>query len=651
MSGRRGGGESPDSAFSSPSSSSDYEQSKSPPHWSSRKMDTPTISGLDTEQQKRSGSERDGDEEEEEEKRYEHSQKQQQQRQQQQQQQKKQRKYKPKHHHMEDEKVDSPFHSRSRSQSDSTESANTSHEGSVVSKPRSPYQSYHPYYEDRIAQVVQSEISSAPSDSLIDWASSSKRLHDRLLQPIGDTEMEESNPVIEEDNEIIPPLLLLPPSNDTETLKREEPVAVEMKNVSDVGSDLTELRVGDSATENKTNVVERMKYEAPEDPRNHIINVIINSPTGSVTLQSIREALQWDEQFAATNGTVLDYLQGYQSIFAVSPVDDRVTLRQPLQRTKGRRAIRGPRGYHAISSRIGSISYSYVANGFDVDALAAIYKRRGYEASLIFDVLHVSSQRVFDLFLFPYGVVVWWGLNRRDHWIVEDDFLSSGCSYVSEAIKERYSQKNIDELFPFWCSYESDEQYDSSSASTRKDALDRFATNLCFDHYLVPDVNPLRTQIMLTVSYSLGRTAVVDFFDSMTQKLQKQVLSIPSDIRGLLDYFSTRRQIAHLEGEIHLSIVAITALRDTPEFLWEMPWLDEYYELTEKHNSLDQLLSWYCAKSDALLQQLANIKTRHFRLFMLGSDVFLILLLVIDVCFIMLRFVLRLYFPLEEEIL
>lgn len=394
---------------------------------------------------------------------------------------------------------------------------------------------------------------------------------------------------------------------------------------------------------------ERMMFYRPVDPRNLIINVIINSAPGSVTLQTIHNALQWDKNFEKAYGSVFDYLQGYHSIFAVSPIDDRVTLRRPLQTVKGRRSVRGQRGYHAISSRIGSISCSYVATAFDLDMFSTIYKRRGYEVELIYDVLHVFSQRVFDLFLFSNGVVVWWGLNRPDHWVVDDDFFSSAHSFVREAVKEPHDQTTINDLFPFWCSYELDEHYDSSTASFRDEALKRFATNLCFDHYLIPEVEPIRTQIMLTVSYSLGRTAIVDFFDLVTQGLQKKVLSMSSGIKSVSGYFSARCEIARIEGELQLARMATMAIRDTPEFLWEMAWLYDYYALAESQNCSAQLLSWFMAKSDALLQQLASIKTRRFRLFMLGSDVFLIFLLVIDVIFLMSSFVLQLYFPLEEQ--
>ncbi|EKF37820.1 hypothetical protein MOQ_001975 [Trypanosoma cruzi marinkellei] len=540
--------------------------------------------------------------------------------------------------------------------------SDTSFDGFGRTKRKDFYHNPHVYESASATRDFPSDASSTPSVFLKEWyAHGEQGQHSRmqyrdeytqLLSPQQQTQRRSGTDTDEgrASSSFKTPETSTPSVNEKSlATPKAEAVEVEVHDQSDANSDKKRSRSVDNNPEPVSTNMERMKYEVPEDPRNLIINFIVNSASSSVTLQEIHNALQWEEQFEATNGSVLEYLQGYQSIFAVSPIDDRVTLRRPLKTAKGRRKVRGQRGHSAISKKIGSISYSYVATAFDLNALSAIYKRRGYDTALIYEVLHVSSHRIFDMFLFPNGVVVWWGLSRRDHWLVEDDFLSSANSFVREGVKERHAQKAIDDLFPFWCSYELDEHYDSSTPSRREEALERFGTHLCFDHYLIPVLKPLRTQVMLTVSYSLGRTAVVDFFDNMTHHLQKQVLAIPSDIKSLFDYFSMRRHIAHREGEIQLARSSIMALRDSPEFLWEMPWLDGYYQLAERQNASGQLLMCFIAKSDALLQQLAYIKTRRFCLFILGSDVFLILILVADVFFIMAGFILKLYFTLGKE--
>lgn len=428
--------------------------------------------------------------------------------------------------------------------------------------------------------------------------------------------------------------------------------------------------------------------EPPDDPRYRVIRMIVESDTGSVPLALIHDQLDWANTFEPTYGTVQEYLHGYHTIFVVSPVEDTVSLVEvfvntiaaqasstrgaPRGKARGRRRGDGkphlnPAAVVDASRRIGSVSYSCVADAFDLVRLEEIYRRRGYGVEMLYGVLHVSSPGVFDLYVFAYGVLVWWGMNRRDHWMVEDDYLavssssSSSAVAVAGAITERYSQKDIDTLFPDWVSYEEDAAYSdalavpsaASAVTLRADVVDaavkRFAQSLPFDHYRIPKREPARSQVMLTLSHCLGRTARVDYFEYITRWSHQHVLGIPSDFTGLLDYFSTKRKIERLAGELHVAQLAITTLKDSPEFLWEMPWLETFYQLADEQNSTAQRLSWFSARSDALLEQLSNIKARRFRLFMLGSDVFLIVLLILDVIFMTSRLVVKLYFKVEED--
>eukprot|EP00796_Vickermania_ingenoplastis_P005967 gene5967-4276_t len=377
---------------------------------------------------------------------------------------------------------------------------------------------------------------------------------------------------------------------------------------------------------------ERMNYAVVEDPRNYIINMIMDSATGSVELSDISKHLQWESHFEKNYGTVAEYLQGYHSIFVVSPIYDRVTLCRPvissLQKSARRRhRHKSQTAGELVAAHIGSISCCCVAEEIDVEELQSLYRRRGYDAEVKYDVLHVSSKNVFDLFVFQNGFVVWWGMNRREHWIVEDDFFSSQSS-AQKALKAPFSASDIGTLFPDWSSFEVDESY--LPLKVDDEASERFSKMLCFDHYRIPAMEPDRTDVMLTVSYCVGRSACIDYYEHVTQTLHRRVLSIPLEFSGLFEYFSTQTLVNKLEGELQLTQLALTTLKDTPDFLWEMPWLNVFYDLTEVQCTAEQRLSWFSARGVALLEKLSSIKNRRFRLFMLGSDVFLIGLLIFD---------------------
>lgn len=103
-------------------------------------------------------------------------------------------------------------------------------------------------------------------------------------------------------------------------------------------------------------------------------------------------------------------------------------------------------------------------------------------------------------------------------------------------MKQRYSQKDIEVLFPCWCTFEYDEWYGEADVqlsplgytqATIDDGLERFAQVLCFDHYTIPFSEPARRQVMLALSHCFGRSARADYFEYITQWSHRRVLSIP----------------------------------------------------------------------------------------------------------------------------
>lgn len=447
----------------------------------------------------------------------------------------------------------------------------------------------------------------------------------------------------------------------------------------------------------------RMKEAAlMADPRSRLLDLVITNTAGSVTLGEMEQAMRWGTQYEPTYGPLLAYLQSYQSIFVVSPVDDRVRLRRlfsirteealrarasrsslllqqrrgsqsQLRRRSGNEVSAAHRSSsaadrrsgkpslpsaEALAAHIGSVSYSCVGEHMKLDTLETVYRRRGYDTAMMYGVLHVTSKNDFHLFLFSSGAVVWWGMDRKEHWMVEDDFLAE-ATHIAEGVEHRYMQSEIEALFPIWCSFEVDEQWweeDVQAVSPLdiqptvvKPSLERLSKVLCFDHYLVPPTEPARSLIMLTFSHSLGRAARVDYFEYVTKWSHRHILSIPAEFSGLLDYFSTKQRIAKLEGEIEVAQLAIQSIHDTPEVLWEVPWLQAYYDMVEQQNTAQSRLSWFTSRSDTLLEQLSHIKVRRHRLFMLGSDVFLIVILILDVVFMTSRLVAKMYFKVEED--
>ncbi len=376
------------------------------------------------------------------------------------------------------------------------------------------------------------------------------------------------------------------------------------------------------------------------NPVKVIENMIIESGQHSIPLEAIEKVLRWEENY---DESLRSYLQGYQSLFIVSPVDDVVALRQLSLDTTSRRTMK-PKKRQTLSHAVKSISYSSIAESFDLAMLESIYENRGLEVNNSAGVLHVHCSK-FNLFVFSMGCVVWWGQDREDHWIVDEDFLSDNAIVV-RAIRERHWQKDITELFPIWCTYQ--ERY---GMELTEEGIEAFTEHLPFDHYIVPEKQPQRAQVMLAVSCALARSAKVDFLEYITVSSSTRVMGVSDEPRTMWEYFATKTEIAKMEGELRTVQVMMTALQDIPEAMWEMFFLRPFFVLANQQNSVERRLEWFLARSEALFEQLENIKRRRHRLFMLSSDVFLIALLVVDVVVLSLRLIVKMFFSAEPEII
>ncbi|CUF24827.1 transmembrane protein, putative [Bodo saltans] len=398
----------------------------------------------------------------------------------------------------------------------------------------------------------------------------------------------------------------------------------------------------------KTSTYDEMNKVVSQDPRQIIEGMIVESGQISIPFDEIERDLRWSELYEDFYGTIHEYLQSYQAIFVVSPIADSVALRSQMTTVnKGRRSTK-PQRRQVMSRQVGSVSYCSIAESFELAGLEQLYRNRGYSVIRNDEMLQVTSPGCLDLFVLANGVVVWWGADRPNHWVVDDDFLTDTSTVNQKYASERHWQADIDELFPTWCTFE----YDSMSvdkSAVDEAALLRFNEKLCFDHYLIPSEEPMRSQVMMAVSFSLGRAAKVDYLEHVTRASQKAVLDVPSDVHSLMDYFSAHKKIAKLEGELRITSMTITTLHDTPEFLWEMPYLRGYFVMAENQNSVEARRDWFLARADALFEKLKSIQARRHRLFMMSSDVFLIVLLVLDVVAMLMRLSMAMYFPREHH--
>ncbi len=192
-----------------------------------------------------------------------------------------------------------------------------------------------------------------------------------------------------------------------------------------------------------------------------------------------------------------------------------------------------------------------LAKRFDFEAL---HKRLSttHNATLYRDALHLDGAG--DRFIFPYGVVVLWGVSHDD----EQRLLAELQPFVSEP-----AVTPLCDLFDY--------------------SLDGEQPRIHNDHiYLTGD----RMMERLAVSHGLAQSVKLMELESYAGATIEETAHIPRNMAASGNSRLKRRDIARMRGRLFLvesDIHLHHALLDTPEFFWEYPELEGLYAMTVKY--------------------------------------------------------------------
>ncbi|PWU91013.1 hypothetical protein C4B63_46g86 [Trypanosoma cruzi] len=219
----------------------------------------------------------------------------------------------------------------------------------------------------------------------------------------------------------------------------------------------------------------------------------------------------------------------------------------------------------------------------------------------------------FDLFVFEYGAIVWWGFDQRFFKIVENDFMLPN-SAISRYMENRYMTQLISENYPVWCTY----------TLERKDTLEpdeHFRERLRFDHFIIPfgrgDMDTSNVS-MLCASHALAQSAKIDYLELKVQELAENCSPLPRELREKGQVSITERRLLQLRGEVlsyRLMLKSGSNLMDEPDFFWENAYLKpvfqatkECFEISERVESLDNKLD---AANEILSMLAEEFSQRH----------------------------------------
>lgn len=364
---------------------------------------------------------------------------------------------------------------------------------------------------------------------------------------------------------------------------------------------------------------------------------------GKLTLEQLAKEVAWESNFEEDYGDLRSFLISYKVLFLINPATSEVVLR----RSRRPKSLNRPMTLQ-LMPEYHSCAYTSVCEQFDLDILEGIYKRRGLVTSLLEGVLVVRFEGFFEMFLFRNGAVVWWGANREDHWIVEDDFTDLNC--VSEAaVINRHSLSDINTLYPKWSTYRVDASMDMVPGEDNTEVFATFRERLELDHFRIP-ANSKRfpnaeTESKMAISFAMAAASKADFFEHVTLATGDQIGTMTSKT-GLWEHLVGSKRLSlpwMLEGELRNAQLMMAFITDEPDFLWEKPYLHEFVSSTMDLFSVESRREFFNNKCDAQFQLIDSITERRHRIFMMRSDFFLIIILALDVCVLLIKLTMVMY--------
>jgi uncharacterized Rmd1/YagE family protein len=180
------------------------------------------------------------------------------------------------------------------------------------------------------------------------------------------------------------------------------------------------------------------------------------------------------------------------------------------------------------------------------------FLRTKYRANVTRDVIHIEvphEERVGDFFFFPYGVAISWGLDKT----VDRRLLDE----IQEFENEPGSEFEIDEFTFVY-------------GETAK---------VVDDEIILPN---RETLTKLAISHGLAQSVELAAFETVIQNAFNKTSVIPRDLAKKGKISLSRNEIRRKMGELFIERSSINLhadVLDLPEFFWDYPELEPYYQM------------------------------------------------------------------------
>lgn len=174
-------------------------------------------------------------------------------------------------------------------------------------------------------------------------------------------------------------------------------------------------------------------------------------------------------------------------------------------------------------------------------------------AEMMRDTLHLVFHPDKEAFIFPYGVIVTWGMNRQEGLILIEE--------IAPFEKERVAAIETDEFV------------------ARFGDISKVASD-------VITLTKMDTLTKMAVSHGIAQSVELSYFETAIQRSFESTRKIPGDLVKYGKIPLSRKEIRKKMAEIfqeRSSINLHADVLDLPEFFWEHPELEPTYQMVANY--------------------------------------------------------------------
>ncbi|RCH98040.1 hypothetical protein CU098_010671, partial [Rhizopus stolonifer] len=219
-----------------------------------------------------------------------------------------------------------------------------------------------------------------------------------------------------------------------------------------------------------------------------------------------------------------------------------------------------------------------------------------------------------EVFIFDYGVVVFWNFRRAEELLMLEDFMQFSVDPFRDNPDE---DMQIEEIHF---------QYDTSQMKPR----------------IFNDMITLKSgnhMIKLTLSHGLSQSAVVARYEDIMDKTIEETKHLPKEMAETGRLGKNRAEITKINGQLftlRMNVNLVSNVLDTPEIFWSEPALQpmytairEYLEIPQRAQILNDRLRVISDLLSMLRDHLTNFGVEYQTLII----IYLIIIAVIVACF------------------